>query len=84
MLLVCFGVQTFKLDDCDTLDQAATDGGDMSAAVCGGRKKIRNEKHGCSVTGDRRDCVGEGFLMTGSDGTHPGGSQNKETDSGGD
>ena len=38
--------QTFGLDGCDTLDQAATDGGDMSAAVCGDRKKKAEEtKH---------------------------------------
>lgn len=81
MLLVCFTVQTFRLDNCDTLDQAATDGGDMSAAVCSGRKNKKLNTRLFSYGRQERLC-GEGFLMTGSDGTHPEGSQNKETDSG--
>lgn len=76
--------QTFGLDGCDTLDQAATDGGDMSAAVCGDRKK-KQKKLNTRLFGYGRQerLCGEGFLMTSSDGTHPGGSQNKETESGG-
>ncbi len=45
MLLLCFGIRLSghvytRLADCDTLDQAAADGGDMSALVWGSREKL--------------------------------------------
>lgn len=45
MLLLCSSVRLSgrvctRLADCDTLDQAAADGGDMSALVWGNREKL--------------------------------------------